>query len=1022
MSKGSKPLENDKRDLHLPRPAPPQFKLPVSPREASNGNGSHAVLSSQNPPGATVQHLGVPAVPPRAVHSEDSRPAVLILGVYLGDKPNHVESLVAGFAASTSYRVRQRWAALGPVSSDPNVRQVTSVHSTEPAPKFVLINQLLASEPFLSYEYVIVTDDDIQLPHGFLDDFLAAQTALGFRLAQPARTHNSHIDHPIVECVDENLARQTLFVESGPVLSFHRSLFPLVFPFDLISPMGWGYENVWAHQLSEQGFPMGIIDAFPVEHTLRPTGSFYDRSESRQAQERLHHARPHLPFDRCYSILRNLKDISLRASAPLPQRHQESLPRLGVNVSGYFASEKGIGEAVRADVRALAAAEIPFVLNNFTDPASLNQESEYENFSSRNPHPINLIHISADTVPRFTNCIGKQYFSNRFNIGFWAWELSQFPRDWQERFQHLQEVWVPSEFVRASLAKTSAIPVRTVPHCINPPAVPSGASRDRFGFSSDSFIFLFAFDFESCVERKNPDAIIRAFKAAFSASDNVRLVLKCSHSQHSPEDFEKLKQASAGARIDIMDAVLTRLDMNALMSLADCYVSLHRSEGFGLTLAEAMSLGKPVIATQYSGNLDFMSADNSFLVPYELVEIQENYGYYSKGCYWADPHIGRAAEMMRHVFEDRDAARAIGEKARQHVLDKLHPRAVGTLMKEHLLRIMQGQVSRRDASVDGHSPMIPAPPTSATLSDPRSPGRSAGRSASECSIIVPVYNNSALTRGCLDAVLSLPRESARHEIIVVDDASTDATAEVLAHYRSTIRVVRHATNSGFAKSCNDGAAAANGEFLVFLNNDTVPRQGWLDRLVVYARKHPKAAIIGSKLLFPNHTIQHAGVIVGRNYYPRHIYVGFPSDHPAVNVSRRFQAVTGACMLVRTDLFRELGGFDQAFVNGFEDIDFCFRAGRLGWEIHYCHESVLIHLQSATRVGRYKEEERNCSVYYTRWARRVEPDDVHYDANNNPVAMAGDLFSVRGHVNKAIRSNGEDSFPTAVAPRRAPPLT
>ena len=245
-----------------------------------------------------------------------------------------------------------------------------------------------------------------------------------------------------------------------------------------------------------------------------------------------------------------------------------------------------------------------------------------------------------------------------------------------------------------------------------------------------------------------------------------------------------------------------------------------------------------------------------------------------------------------------------------------------------------------------------------------------------CSVIIPVHNRASLTRQCLNALLEGHLESTDFEIIVVDDASTDSTQQLLTDYRERVRVVTHARNSGFAAACNDGVAAASGEYLVFLNNDTTPNAGWLDALVRYAESHPDAAVVGSKLLFPNNMIQHAGVVVCQDLYPRHLYAGFPSVHPAVNKSRRFQAVTAACMLVRREPFEQVGGFDTAFRNGLEDVDLCLRLGERGSEVHYCHESALYHLESLSG-GWSGNEKENARLYRSRWAHRVQPDDFHY---------------------------------------------
>src|SRR5258706_4575356 len=183
-------------------------------------------------------------------------------------------------------------------------------------------------------------------------------------------------------------------------------------------------------------------------------------------------------------------------------------------------------------------------------------------------------------------------------------------------------------------------------------------------------------------------------------------------------------------------------------------------------------------------------------------------------------------------------------------------------------------------------------------------------------IIIPAFNQAALTAQCLEALLSQGHRS----IVVVDDGSTDTTPKILAGFKGQIKVVTHAANRGFARSCNNGAALASGDYLIFLNNDTLPQAGWLEALIDYAGKIPRAAVVGSKLLYPNQTIQHAGVVICQDRYPRHIYTGFPADHPAVSKSRRFQVVTAACALVRRRVFERMEGFDAAFRNGFEDVD------------------------------------------------------------------------------------------------------
>jgi GT2 family glycosyltransferase len=240
------------------------------------------------------------------------------------------------------------------------------------------------------------------------------------------------------------------------------------------------------------------------------------------------------------------------------------------------------------------------------------------------------------------------------------------------------------------------------------------------------------------------------------------------------------------------------------------------------------------------------------------------------------------------------------------------------------------------------------------------------------SIIVPVHGRAALTERCLDMLLAeLP---AGCELIVVDDASPDSTPALLASYGEAIRVLTLPRNAGYARACNEGAAVAAHDVLVFLNNDTEPQGGWLYALGRYARAHPDAAIVGAKLLYPTGTVQHAGVAIGQDGYPHNLYGGLSGEHPAVNRSRRLQAVTGACMLVRRAAFERAGGFDTAYVNSLEDVDLCLRIGQIGGEVHYCHEASLIHLESASR-GREDRFERSVARYRERWRDCVRRDDL-----------------------------------------------
>jgi GT2 family glycosyltransferase len=263
-------------------------------------------------------------------------------------------------------------------------------------------------------------------------------------------------------------------------------------------------------------------------------------------------------------------------------------------------------------------------------------------------------------------------------------------------------------------------------------------------------------------------------------------------------------------------------------------------------------------------------------------------------------------------------------------------------------------------------------------------GRSQTMSAStdnvDVSIIIPTYNKLAMTAACLDA-LQRNTHGMRYEIIVVDNNSTDGTVPFLRERQNCrlLRTILNAENQGFAKACNQGAAAATGRYLLFLNNDTEVREGWLDRLVFVLQADCTVGAAGSKLLFPDGTLQHAGiVIIDDRHMPdplvaRHIYYRQPGDLLEANHMRVYQALTAACLMVRASAFREVKGFDESYWNGYEDVDLCFKLGHTGWKIVYQPESIVIHHESQSGAERFRKVSDNISLLHKRWIGRINPD-------------------------------------------------
>jgi len=250
--------------------------------------------------------------------------------------------------------------------------------------------------------------------------------------------------------------------------------------------------------------------------------------------------------------------------------------------------------------------------------------------------------------------------------------------------------------------------------------------------------------------------------------------------------------------------------------------------------------------------------------------------------------------------------------------------------------------------------------------------------AYDVSIIIPAFNRAAFTLRCLRA-LAQNSDGPSHEVIIVDNGSTDETRSMLSALSGDVTVITNQRNLGFAKACNQGAQAARSGNLLFLNNDTEPQAGWLPPLLEVLARERRAAVVGARLIYPHgNRVQHAGVAFRPNGAPYHIFQGFDAEHPVVNTPEVFQAVTGACLLIRAEVFFAAGMFDEAFVNGFEDIDLCLKVGRMGWTIHYEPRGKVLHHEGIS-PGRKAHDVANMRLFMERWTGVVEPDENRYYA-------------------------------------------
>lgn len=394
-------------------------------------------------------------------------------------------------------------------------------------------------------------------------------------------------------------------------------------------------------------------------------------------------------FDAVYRELPSgTPDVGSGAPPPASKvvgRRGGSSGGLGLNICGYVTADLGIGQSARGAAVAAKAAGIPHVLVDFavgTNSPKTDRTYAHE-LTSENPHAINLVHVNADQFPTFRRAMGPDFFAGKYTIGYWHWELSEFPDRWLGSLEGVDEVWTPTRFVQAAVSAKAKVPVLLMPHAISlPPVTPA---RARFALPSDTFLFLTMYDLLSYQERKNPVAAIAAFREAFGKGGGATLVIKVLNADKCPDDMVRLREAVVDLpSVVLLTSTLSRQAVYDLEATCDAFVSLHRSEGFGLGLAECMYLGKPVIATHWSGNADYMTLRNSCPVEYELVTLDRNHGPYDVGQYWAEADVDGAARYMRALVNDPAYAARVARAARHTMLTEYSPEAIGKRYRARL--------------------------------------------------------------------------------------------------------------------------------------------------------------------------------------------------------------------------------------------------------------------------------------------------------------------------------------------------
>jgi glycosyltransferase involved in cell wall biosynthesis len=364
---------------------------------------------------------------------------------------------------------------------------------------------------------------------------------------------------------------------------------------------------------------------------------------------------------------------------------------IGLSMFGYFRAESGLGAAARANFLAARSAGVDVVAHDIRAPGFENRtEPPFELARPTDTRDCVLFHVNADSVEQIETRVDPLRLRGKHRIGYWAWELASLPIEWVGAYRRVDEVWAPSRFSAHAFAQRTRMPVSVVPHPVltpDPPADMAGL-RAQFGIPTDRLVFLTAFDLNSYIDRKNPLAVLRSFKRAFRPGpESPVLVVKLHGALHRDSRFDRLMAAIADdPRILLIDGVLSSEDISRLQWCCDAFVSLHRSEGFGLWIAECMARSKPCIVTNYSGNTDFANSLNAMPIGFSMVRVRRGEYPFGEGQWWADPDTEEAVRAMRKLADSSTLRERLGEAARRHIQHALSPRSIGAAISARLFR------------------------------------------------------------------------------------------------------------------------------------------------------------------------------------------------------------------------------------------------------------------------------------------------------------------------------------------------
>jgi glycosyltransferase involved in cell wall biosynthesis len=340
-------------------------------------------------------------------------------------------------------------------------------------------------------------------------------------------------------------------------------------------------------------------------------------------------------------------------------------------VAGFFRTASGVGQSARACADALDEQGLAPVRVDLSEAFGQVDLDPQKTLSAMPKGPgVVILHANAPETERALFVLGLNRFRRWRVIGYWAYELNIAPASWITSARHLSELWTPSRFVATAFEGKVGARVRVVPHFVPIPRESGVAPSPRGGVTC-----LALGDGRSSFERKNLLGAVRVFREAASGVASCRLIVKTRKIKEFPQFSEALREAIGDdRRIETIDADLAIEAHHRLMESADILVSLHRAEGFGLSIAEAMARGMAVLATGWSGNLDFMSEDASLAAPYQLVPVNDPFGVYAdvgEAARWAEPDEAASARLLRRLIDDAALRARLGARARTVIAARL---------------------------------------------------------------------------------------------------------------------------------------------------------------------------------------------------------------------------------------------------------------------------------------------------------------------------------------------------------------